>query len=63
MAGAQPSHHSTLERSLDGSGDADSIVGMDELILERIPDPVACMRIIAARRRIVPAPARAGTGR
>jgi hypothetical protein len=25
MAGAQPSHHSTLERSLDGSGDADSV--------------------------------------
>jgi hypothetical protein len=25
MAGAQPSHHSTLERSLIGSGDADSL--------------------------------------
>ena len=25
MAGAQPSHHSTLERWLDGSGDADSV--------------------------------------
>jgi hypothetical protein len=36
---------------------------MDELILEPVPDPVAFMRIIAARKRIVPTPTRAGTGR